>query len=167
MGDHSGALPLLLGHQGQTTTRFSETSGRSALVSPGLPNTTWPKKHFGIPLLSVRSVLLGFQIRQFFDRASSVVGGLSGPRRPYNPSNLDGARSRKRLKGIPKWFLWPSVFWRPGAPRPQDHAFFRNEWSFGLGTPGLQKTTWPNKHCGIPLLSVRSVLLGFQIRPFF
>ena len=30
-------------------------------------------------------------------------------------------------------------------PSPED------VWLFGLGTPGLQKKTWPKKHLGIPL----------------
>ncbi len=28
--------------------------------------------------------------------------------------------------------FWPSVFWRPGVPRPTNHTFSRNEWLFGF-----------------------------------
>ncbi len=37
------------------------------------------------------------------------------------------------------------------AARPKNQFFPEQVWFFGLGTPGLQKTTWPTNHYGIPL----------------
>ncbi len=54
-------------------------------------------------------------------------------------------------KGSRSGFL-AKCFWRPGLPRPKNHSFPENVWLLGLGTPGLQKTTWPKKHFGIPLM---------------
>ncbi len=66
-----------------------------------------------------------------------------------------------------------AVFWRPVVPRPNNHTFIRKSWFvglaafggkaqnhecredvwfFGLGTPGIQKTTWPENHFGIPVI---------------
>jgi hypothetical protein len=45
----------------------------------------------------------------------------------------------------------------PLAARPQNQYFHGEVFFFGLGTPGLQKTTWPINHYGIPL-KVRSGL---------
>ncbi len=43
-------------------------------------------------------------------------------------------------------------FWRPGVPRPKKQYVPEQVWFFGLGTPGLQKTTWPIHNFGIPLM---------------
>jgi hypothetical protein len=39
----------------------------------------------------------------------------------------------------------------PSAARPINQYFIENVCFFDLGTPGLQKTTWPINHYGIPL----------------
>ena len=39
----------------------------------------------------------------------------------------------------------------PSAAGPPNQYFPEQVWFFGLGTPGLQKTTWPINHYGIPL----------------
>ncbi len=39
----------------------------------------------------------------------------------------------------------------PSAARPKNHYVPKQVWFFGLGTPGLQKNTWPKKHVGITL----------------
>jgi hypothetical protein len=39
----------------------------------------------------------------------------------------------------------------PSAASPNNHSLLENVWFFGLGTPGLKKTTWPKIHFGIPL----------------
>ena len=39
----------------------------------------------------------------------------------------------------------------PSAARPINQSFPEQAWFLGLVTPGLQKTTWPKKHYGIPL----------------
>ncbi len=43
----------------------------------------------------------------------------------------------------------------PKTARPTNHSFLENVWFFRLGTPGLQKTTWPTK----PLRDPFEVLL--------
>ncbi len=70
-------------------------------------------------------------------------------------------------------FFWPSVFleaWGtkaktphmfeepggflalpPSAARPTNKPFLEQVWFFGLGTPGLQTTTWQPSTSGIPL----------------
>ncbi len=45
------------------------------------------------------------------------------------------------------FFVWGG---RPGVPRPNNHTFSRHECFFGLGTPGLQKTTWQKNTSGSP-----------------
>ncbi len=83
------------------------------------------------------------------------------------------------IKGIPKWFFCHVFFWRPEVPRPNkthvsetsgflavppkaaspnNHSFVDNVWLFGFGTPGLQKTTWPQNHFGILLTYTRSLM---------
>jgi hypothetical protein len=37
------------------------------------------------------------------------------------------------------------------AAGPKKQYFREQAWFFGLGTPGLQKNTWPINHYGIPL----------------
>ncbi len=56
-------------------------------------------------------------------------------------------------RGIPKCFLGQVFLGRLGAPRQTNHTFSGTEWFFGLGTPGLRKTTWPKKHFGSLLLA--------------
>ncbi len=65
---------------------------------------------------------------------------------------------------------WPSDFleaWGTKAKKPDfsgkswfiGHSFPQQVWFFGLGTPGLQKTTWPINHYGIPLRDSTFVIL--------
>ncbi len=77
---------------------------------------------------------------------------------------------RKIIQGDPE-----VVSWRPGAPRPKTtpfpktnvclalppkaarpkiHSFPKQVCLFGPGTPGLQKTTWPKNHFGMPLTCI-------------
>ncbi len=77
------------------------------------------------------------------------------------------------IHGIPKWLLRPSVFveaWDakannhtfarkyclfalpPKAAGPKNNYFPENVWCFGIVAPGLQETTWPKNHFGIPLM---------------
>ena len=49
----------------------------------------------------------------------------------------------------------------PKAARPNNHDFQENVWLFGLGAPGLQKNTWPQKHFGIPL----DTIVGLRVVP--
>ncbi len=76
-----------------------------------------------------------------------------------------------RVRGIPKCFFGQVVCRRLGVPKSKNHTFsgklrffglaafggtahkpfFSCKCVLGLGTPGLQTNTWPNKHCGIPL----------------
>ncbi len=54
----------------------------------------------------------------------------------------------------PEVFIWPSVFLEAWGAKAKNHTFPGNVWFFGLGTPGLQKTTWPNNHFGMPLTRI-------------
>ncbi len=44
----------------------------------------------------------------------------------------------------------------PKAARPKNHSCLENVWLFGLGTPGLQKTTWPTQTLRDPFEEERS-----------
>ena len=46
----------------------------------------------------------------------------------------------------------------PRAARPINQYFHEKVWFFGLGTPGLPKTTWPINHYGIPLTLQQQLL---------
>ena len=56
-------------------------------------------------------------------------------------------------------FLETSVFFGLAA-RLNKQYFLGKLWFFSLGTPGLQTTTWPINHNGIPLIGRMG---GFQI----
>ncbi len=51
-----------------------------------------------------------------------------------------------------KCVLWPCRRRRQG---PKSHSFLENVWFLGLGTPGLENTTWPKKHFGITVRRLR------------
>ncbi len=81
-------------------------------------------------------------------------GGLGGG---APPKIKHGAHPRPHSSKGSRSDFWPCVFWRPGTPRATNtHTFSGREWLFGLGTPGLQKTTWPKHHFGIPAHSTSS-----------
>ena len=69
-------------------------------------------------------------------------------------------RGARTVKGIPKCFCWPSVFWTPGVPRPKNRTLSRNECLFSLGAPGLQNATWPTNHFGITSIYYYYCFLG-------
>ena len=55
---------------------------------------------------------------------------------------------------IPEMGFWGQVvLWRPGVPRPKNTRFLKMCGFVGLGTPGLQKNTWPKNGFGIPLIT--------------
>ncbi len=55
-----------------------------------------------------------------------------------------------KLKGIPKCLFGQLFFVGGLGHQGQTTTLFRREWFFGLGTPGLHNTTWPNNHFGMP-----------------
>ncbi len=59
---------------------------------------------------------------------------------------------RRYLRGIPKCFVGQVFFEAWGTNAKKHHTFSGNKWFVGLGTPGLQKTTWPKNHFGVPLI---------------
>ncbi len=63
--------------------------------------------------------------------------------RGFGAMGAAGAPSQQR---DPEVVFWPSVFvGGRGAPGHNIAHFIGKEWFCGLGTPGLQKTTWPTK----------------------
>ncbi len=74
--------------------------------------------------------------------------------RPCPPRLLFGGRGQQRHTNthFPDNIVVLAL--PPSAARPKTHDVPETVWFVGLGMPGLQKNTWPNKHFGIPLVRI-------------
>ncbi len=78
---------------------------------------------------------------EFLKGRKSVIWGIWEA--PGAPETLQKTTHFQKKSGV----CWPCQ----KAARPKKHVFTENVWFVGLGARGLQKSTWPKKHFGIPL----------------
>ncbi len=75
---------------------------------------------------------------------------LSSGFRRFAIEDPAGTTRQRFLRGIPKRFLGQVFLGRPGVPRPKNHTCSGASLFFGLGSPGLQTTTWPKQTLRYP-----------------
>jgi hypothetical protein len=98
----------------------------------GLKKGNWPNKHFGI-LLPVTNFLDFGGYRACSDPCygrdafRDEAGGTENPRKIY-------------VKEIPKCFVGQVFFWRPGAPKQNNHTFSGEDWFLGHAAFGGKAT---------------------------
>ncbi len=145
-----------LGHRCQKTTHVLETSGfcwpccrrrqgqkpthflsmrRILACAPGLPKTTWPNKHFGIPF-NKRMVCWPCRQRRQGPKPTNFwkMRGCLALVPQASKKHLDNKTLRNPIHETNCLLAL-----QPRAASPKTNSFLEHAWFVALGAPGLQQ----------------------------